>query len=892
MSQLNSTTDRQSSPASTAQPRHRRDMSLRLRLTLLIFAITVPVLIAVGLLVTTVAGNNLEQDANAQLANINHTLASNVTTWLDLNTKALKQLVSLPDIISMNAERQKPILTAMAGAYPDMYLVSTTDLTGYNVARSDDVAPKDYSSREWFQGAKAGSLTFQSLIGATSNKPALVAAMPISSAGVITGVGMFASELTVIRTEVNASRIGQTGDAYVIDDKDVAVAFTDPTMPITQLNKLESFPQVSALRQGIRGQYDFTDQNGVAQRAYLDVLPNGWGIIVQQQRDELLSSLQLFRQLAIAIVVIGLIILVVLAWFIIRRALRPIGALTETATAITAGDLSRAAPIEREDEIGLLARAFNMMTTRLRELIDSLETRVEMRTAQIQAGADVGRAATSILNTDQLLKQIAALITERFGFYYAGVFTLDSTGRWAVLREASGPGDTGLVLKEAGHKLEVGGKSMVSTAIVKRAPHIALDVGAEPVRFVNPLLPDTRSEIALPLIVGTRVLGALDVQSTQPAAFDQTSATVLQAMADQIATALNNAAQYQHEQTRAEQITSLLEASIELTAQHDEQALYDRIIQLALSLLKADGAALWLPTDNGLIELKYTLNAWPREMLGLQLNPGQGLAGRVYANGLTLRTDNYETWAGRSADIGNVTLHAVLGAPLLWQNKVIGVLAVTHSESGHVFTADDENLAQVLAAQAATALESLRLRQEQQRTVEELNTLTRRLTREAWQTGTLGEALTYEYRPFGSAPIESTGLSLQIPIEVHGEPIGAITIEDERRRELSDDERSLIQGVVQQMALALENQRLADIAQRTAQREKQIAQAADKIHRAGDMESILRTAVEEVSRIVGVEEVGIQLGIDRPKPNGNGGQSAPSDVERLPTADNVALAPP
>ncbi len=110
---------------------------------------------------------------------------------------------------------------------------------------------------------------------------------------------------------------------------------------------------------------------------------------------------------------------------------------------------------------------------------------------------------------------------------------------------------------------------MVAASIRNRQARVALHVGAETVRFANPLLPDTRSEIALPLIVGEQVLGALDVQSAQAAAFDETSTTVLQNMADQIAIALNNAAQYHVEQTRAQQTSNLLEATIELTSQGD-----------------------------------------------------------------------------------------------------------------------------------------------------------------------------------------------------------------------------------------------------------------------------------------------------------------------------------
>ncbi len=105
----------------------------------------------------------------------------------------------------------------------------------------------------------------------------------------------------------------------------------------------------------------------------------------------------------------------------------------------------------------------------------------------------------------------------------------------------AGTGEAGRQMKEAGHRLEVGGMSMVGAACARREARIALDVGDEAVRFDNPLLPDTRSEMALPLIAGDRVLGALDVQSTEPAAFSQEDIAVLQLVADQVAVAIANA---------------------------------------------------------------------------------------------------------------------------------------------------------------------------------------------------------------------------------------------------------------------------------------------------------------------------------------------------------------
>ena len=218
-----------------------------------------------------------------------------------------------------------------------------------------------------------------------------------------------------------------------------------------------------------------------------------------------------------------------------------------------------------------------------------------MRTAQVQASADVGRAATSILDPDQLLQQVVQLITDRFGFYYAAAFTLDANQEWAVLREAAGPSNVAWLLKQAGHRLELRGNSMVAAAVREHQARIALDTDSQAIRYANPLLPDTRSEVALPLRVGDQILGVLDVQSTQAAAFDETSTALLQSMADQIAVALNNAAQYRREQTRAQHTSGLLAASLELTTQTDPSHAFHRIIHLATTLLIATAPVSGFP---------------------------------------------------------------------------------------------------------------------------------------------------------------------------------------------------------------------------------------------------------------------------------------------------------
>jgi PAS domain S-box-containing protein len=188
---------------------------------------------------------------------------------------------------------------------------------------------------------------------------------------------------------------------------------------------------------------------------------------------------------------------------------------------------------------------------------ERLLTDLARRSTQLQTAAEVSRAASSILNPDELMRQVVNLVRERFELYYAGLFLVDQTGewageagRWAVLR--AGTGEAGRIQLEQGHKLEIGGESMVGWCVANKQARIALDVGEEAVRFENPLLPETRSEMALPLIVRGQVIGAMTVQSTQESAFSDEDIAVLQTMADQLAVAIENARLFEQAQTRAE----------------------------------------------------------------------------------------------------------------------------------------------------------------------------------------------------------------------------------------------------------------------------------------------------------------------------------------------------
>jgi GAF domain-containing protein len=186
-----------------------------------------------------------------------------------------------------------------------------------------------------------------------------------------------------------------------------------------------------------------------------------------------------------------------------------------------------------------LSMQLESATEELEKRVEERTKAIERRSAYLEASADVGRAATSIYDLQELLPQVALFISERFGFYQVGIFLLDEQNQYAVMRAASSEGGQRMLARN--HQLKVGQEGIVGHVTGTGQARIALDVGEDAYHFDNPELPNTRSEMALPLFYGGRLFGALDVQSTEPNAFSEDDISALRVLADQVSMAINNA---------------------------------------------------------------------------------------------------------------------------------------------------------------------------------------------------------------------------------------------------------------------------------------------------------------------------------------------------------------
>ena len=364
---------------------------------------------------------------------------------------------------------------------------------------------------------------------------------------------------------------------------------------------------------------------------------------------------------------------------------------------------------------------------------------VTYRVVQIETGADIAHTASSILDLNQILNTSVTLIRDRFKLYYVGVFLVDQAEKWAVLR--AGTGEAGQIQIKNNHRLAIGGESMIGWCLAHQKARIALDVGKDAEHFQNPHLPGTRSEMALPLIYHGQSIGALTVQSAEPAAFNQADIVFLQTMAGQLANAIQNARLF--EQAK-EEIEERRRIEQEILQRNNELAAINRVTQAITSAL----------------ELEQVLRASAREMaqifnartcgIGL-LNPAQTELQIVADFSLDPQAENSEGTiipvsnnpssmhvinTGKTLVIDSPQTHPMTApihelmrvrqteclmiVPLQAGGRVIGTIGLDSAQPNRHFTNTEVSLMETLGGQVTIAIEKAQLFEETQQQLEAL----------------------------------------------------------------------------------------------------------------------------------------------------------------------------
>ena len=604
-----------------------------------------------------------------------------------------------------------------------------------------------------------------------------------------------------------------------------------------------------------------------------------------------INQLLLQQIWSIIFATVTLLIASVISTALMRSISRPLNELTRATQQLAAGDLTARVNVSGVSEAAKVSAAFNEMAGRLQSTQQSLTTSTE----QLRASSEVGRAAAAILDQDQLLREVVDLIARRFGFYYVAVFMVDSAGQSAVLREASG--QAGQALKERGHFLDVNDQSMVGAAITQRRARIALDTGTEAVRFANPLLPDTRSEIALPLTIGNRVLGALDVQSTQAAAFDESYAAILQSMANQIAVALNNAEQFKQIERQSQLQANLAQLSRSLYSATSTEELYQALVTAVSGIVPHDYLSLSLVQSEGAHLREYQLHADAEHLIteGPVRLTRNTLSGQALASRQAAISWDFDSSASPLEDLTQLQhqgFRAAMSLPLLIGERALGTLNFANRDRTAYLVPNTPVLDQV-ASQVAIALENLQLVQAQQHSLRDLESLTRQLTGQAWANQLQQSPGQVRYKQYARSGVKvdlpttlpevelavetrqpvawtQTGddqaqtpyqASLAAPIMLRGEVLGALQVgEVSQPRQWSDDDIAFMQAVADQVALALDNARLLEQTERRAQREQFIAEVSRKMLAASNLQSIIQIAGDELGHALQVGRTEVTVG--------------------------------
>ncbi len=626
-----------------------------------------------------------------------------------------------------------------------------------------------------------------------------------------------------------------------------------------------------------------------------DRLASGLADTADRTRQDALLSLWTF----VALMVVSVTLALASGFFLSRSISSPLQAMERASAAVAAGDLDQNISIASRDEIGLLAKAFNSMTAQLRDLIGTLEQRVAERTKALATVAEVGTATSTILETDKLLQEVADLTKERFGFYHAHIYLLDDAGDTLVL--SAGAGEVGRQMAAEGRSIPLDREqSLVARAARERKGVTVNDVTQTPDFLPHPLLPNTRSELAVPMIVGESVVGVLDVQADTVDRFTEAEINIQTALAAQVAVAVQNARQYQQTiQTAAElagfqgavsesAIVAITDVGGRIEFANDN---FVRISKYSREELigqdhrilnsgyhsKEFIRDLWVTIANGKVWRNEIFNKakdgshyWVDTTIAPILNErGKPVKYVAVRFDITERKKAEEAVARRAAELATVAEVSTAASTVLDPDRLLQSAADLIKERfvlyhAHIYLLDEEGGTLVLAAgagevgrQMAAEGRSIPLDREQ--------SLVARAARERLGVTVNDVTQAPDFLPHPLLP--ATRSEMAVPMIVGERVVGVLDVQSDAVDHFTEEDIRIHTTLAAQIAVAVQNARTFTQARRQAERETMLNVISQKIQSATSVEAVLQIAARELGRALDAPLAIAQLGM---KDNHNG----------------------
>jgi len=318
--------------------------------------------------------DRIRSDSEAIMAQTAKGLGDQVDAWINANLSVLRTMAKLPEMVAMSREQQEAALKAVHREYPWMYLVFTVAPDGMNVARNDGQPLVSYADRQYVKDVLAGkAVGWQTVVGRTSNVPALVIAVPIKEDNRIVGVMAAAMTVEDMSKQIANWKKGSTGYAFLVDDKGFVLSHPKKQL-VEKRENLNTHPLIAEFRK--KGWTTmtaaFTGESGQPSLGHARRTSYGWVLALMQEEQEVLEALTIIQNFALALLAATVLLAAACAWFSARALATPIMKLTDAAERMSLGDLNVKIDVQSRDEIGLLAQAIGRMQTSLRMAMERL----------------------------------------------------------------------------------------------------------------------------------------------------------------------------------------------------------------------------------------------------------------------------------------------------------------------------------------------------------------------------------------------------------------------------------------------------------------------------------------------------------------------------------------